>query len=297
MSSSIGRLRIPTRGIAAALLFMLTLGSAFGEVAVPPLKSPVTDLTQTLTPQQASSLEQSLRAFEARKGSQVAVLIVPTTEPESIEQYSMRVAESWKLGRKGVDDGVLFLVAKNDRTMRIEVGYGLEGALPDAVAKRIIRNDVTPLFRTGEFYLGLVAGIDRITRVIDGEPLPQPTLPERARRPGSDIGSILPVLLIGGFVVGSILRSIFGRFGGASIAGLGAGFIVWFIAGTLIVAIIGAVVAFLITLLSGGGGGLSGGSRRHHWGGMGGLGGGGFGGGGWSGGGGGFGGGGASGKW
>jgi uncharacterized protein len=231
----------------------------------------------------------------------VAVLLVPTVQPETIEQYSIRVAEAWKIGRKKVDDGVIFVIAKNDRDMRIEVGYGLEGALPDAIAKRIIRDDVTPHFRAGEFYLGIVAGTDRIMRTIDGEPLPAPTLAQRAQKPSSDIGSALPVLLIGALVVGGILRSIFGRFGGASLTSVAAGFIVWLLVGTVVAAIIAGIIAFFITLMGGGGSGWSnrrGGGWGGGFGGGGWSGGGGFGGGGgWGGGGGGFGGGGASGKW
>jgi len=282
------------------LLLLCAFGVAFADTPIPPLTSTVTDLTQTLTRDQVASLDQTLRAFETRKGSQVAVLIVPTVEPETIEQYSIRVAEAWKLGRKKVGDGAIFVVAKNDRKMRIEVGYGLEGALPDAIAKRIIRDDVAPHFKAGEFYLGIVAGTDRIMRTIDGEPLPEPSLTQRARKPGSDIGSALPVLLIVSLVVGGILRSIFGRFGGASLASAAAGFIVWLLVGTAAIAVIAAIIAFLITLFTGGGNGLS--SGRSGWGsgfGSGGWGGGGgsSSGGGWSGGGGGFGGGGASGSW
>ena len=134
----------------------------------------MTDLTETLTPDQTAKLEQKLAAFEARKGSQIAVLIVPTTQPEAIEQYSIRVAEQWKLGRKGVDDGALLLVAKDDRALRIEVGYGLEGALPDAIAKRIIEDIIVPRFKTGDFYGGIDAGVDAMIKVVDGEPLPPP---------------------------------------------------------------------------------------------------------------------------
>jgi uncharacterized protein len=281
------------RGWLACALMLISI-CALAETPIPRLTSPVTDLTGTLTPGQIASLDQSLRAFEARKGSQVAVLIVATTEPETIEQYSIRVADAWRLGRKGVDDGAIFLIAKNDRSMRIEVGRGLEGALPDVIAKRIIRDDVTPHFRTGEFYLGILAGTDRIMRTIDGEPLPQPSVMQRARKPGSDIGSALPILLIISMVVGGVLRSIFGRMGGASLASLAAGFIVWLLLGTLAFAAIAAVIAFFVTLIGGGGSGWSGGSRSG-WGG--GFGGGGGGGGGWSGGGGSFGGGGASGRW
>ncbi|MBC7984565.1 MAG: YgcG family protein, partial [Candidatus Obscuribacterales bacterium] len=228
-----------TCGLAA---LVLAASSGFAEVPVPPLQSPITDLTQTLTAEQVTSLDQTLRAFEQRKGSQVAVLIVPTTEPETIEQYSLRVAETWKLGRKDVDDGVIFLIAKNDRTMRLEVGYGLEGALPDAIAKRIIRDTVTPHFKRDEFYLGIVAGVDRVVRTIDGEPLPE--VKQRLRDSQSGLGSMMPVLLIIAFVIGGVLRSIFGRLGGASLAAGIAGVIVWMLVSTVAIAAIAGVAAF-----------------------------------------------------
>ena len=311
------------RHILLALLASLTFQQATAAVAVPPLRSPVTDLTHTLTRDQAASLEQTLRAFETRKGSQIAVLIVPTVAPETIEQYSTRVEQTWKLGRKDVSDSVILVIAKNDRKLHIEVGYGLEGALPDAIASRIIRESITPQFKSGEFYLGIVAGVDRILSAVSGEPLPEPTLVERARHPGSGLGGIIVVLLIAAIVVSKVLRSIFGRLGGASIAATGAGFIVWLLVGTIAVAVIAGIVTFLITLLTGGfgGGGFGGGGwtsgRRSGWGGgwgggLGGLGGlgsgswagggggwsgGSSGGGGWSGGGGSSGGGGASGSW
>jgi len=277
---------------------MAVASHANAEVAVPALRSPVTDLTQTLTPEQSAALEQALRAFEERKGSQIAVLLVPTTQPETIEQYSIRVADAWKIGRKGIDDGVIFLIAKNDRAMFIEVGTGLQGALPDVIASRIIRDAVTPHFKAGEFYLGITAGVDRIVRTIDGEALPPPK--RRAMNVDGHIGNALPVLLIGVFVVGGILRAIFGRFGGAALASGVVGFIVWLLVSTVIVAVIAGIIAFFVTLLGGGGGGRGGWSsgRRGGWGTGGGFGGGfGGGGGGWSGGGGGFNGGGASGRW
>lgn len=144
--------------------------AAWGEVAVPPLKARVTDLTGTLTDTQRSALESELQSFESRNGSQIAVLMVPTTQPEALEQYSMRVAEAWKLGKKGVDNGLLILVAKNDRKMRIEVGYGLEGVIPDAIAKRIIDDTIAPHFKQGDFSGGLMAGVQRIEGVIEGRP-------------------------------------------------------------------------------------------------------------------------------
>ena len=278
-------------GACLVLLSIVGAASAFAAVEVPALHARVTDLTHTLTPTQTATLEQTLQAFEERKGAQIAVLMLPTTDGEPLGDYSMRVVEAWKLGRKGVDDGVLFIIAKDDHEMRIEVGYGLEGALTDVQSKRIIRDVVTPYFKQGEFYLGIVAGTDRIMSAIAGEPLPEPTVTQRARRPGSDIGSLLPVLLVVTLVIGGILRAIFGRLGGAALASVATAFIVWLLVGTLFVAIIVAVVAFLMTLLGGGGSGWGG---RGGWGG--GFGGGGFGGG-FSGGGGGFGGGGASGRW
>ncbi len=279
-----------------ALAVLLLALPAWAQVAVPPLKSPVTDLTGTLTREQSASLEQMLHQFEARKGSQIAVLIVPTTEPEPIEQYSMRVAEQWKLGRKKIDDGAILVVAKNDRALRIEVGYGLEGALNDATTSRIIRELIVPRFREGDYFGGIGAGVDRMIRVIDGEPLPAPA--RSAPQAGGGIGQVLPVLLVLAVVVGAALRAILGRFPGAIAAGGAVGVIAWVLAGTLLVALIAAVLAFFFTLAGGGSG------RRYYGGFPGGFGGGGFGGGGgsfggggYSGGGGSFGGGGASGRW
>ena len=160
--------------LLVCLLPLMAQGAVEGEVQVPPLQQRVTDLTGTLTSQQQSELEASLAAFEARKGSQIAILLVPTTQPEDIAQYAIRVVDQWKLGRKGVDDGVLVLLAKNDRKSRIEVGYGLEGALNDATAKRIVMDVMSPHFKRGDFHAGLTAGVQAIEQVIDGEPLPVP---------------------------------------------------------------------------------------------------------------------------
>ena len=269
---------------------------AGAQAPVPPMGGRVTDQTGTLTDEQKSSLEQTLRSFEERKGSQVAVLIVPSTAPETIEQYALRVAEQWKPGRKNVDDGALLVVAKDDRTLRIEVGYGLEGALTDAASKRIISEIIVPRFRQEDFYGGISAGVDRILRVIDGEPLPNP----EERRPGGTrgIGAILPVIMILALVVGGLLHTVLGRVPGALVTGGAVSVLAWMLAGAISVALIAGVIAFLFTLLSGGmgGRGLGGGGLGGGFGG-GGFGGGGFGGGGFSGGGGGFGGGGASGNW
>lgn len=272
--------------LAFALCWSLVAGA---QVPVPPLTGRVTDQTATFTTEQRATLEQTLQAFEARKGSQIAVLIVPTTAPETIEQYALRVAEQWKLGRKNVDDGAVLVVAKDDRALRIEVGYGLEGALNDATSKRIISEIITPRFKQGDFYGGISAGVDQIIRVIDGEPLPKPK-----RKPAGDTADIqqyIPVIFILALVVGGVLRSVLGRFPGALVTGGAVALIAWLFVGTAFIALVAGVIALFFTLLGGGMGGHGIGS--HH----GGSGRGGFGGGGFSGGGGGFGGGGASGRW
>jgi len=281
--------------LAAALVFPRALPAA--EVEVPALKARVTDLTGTLAADQRAGLEARIAEFEARKGSQVAVLIVPTTQPEAVEQFAIRVFDQWKLGRKGVDDGLLILVAKNDRKLRIEVGRGLEGVIPDAVAKRIVSEVIAPRFREGDFYGGIDSGVDRILRAIDGEPLPPPKPRAQQTSQGDDWSTLLVVGLIIALVVGSLLRSIFGRFVGSGMVGAGAGALGYFMVGTIAALVVG-VAAFLISLLTGLAPGRgSGWSSGQSWG-HGGFGsGGGFGGGGFSGGGGGSAGGGASGSW
>lgn len=275
---------------AAALLLALPWAAA--EVAIPPLKARVTDLTATLTSEQRTALERELAAFEARKGSQIGVLIVLTTQPEAVEQYAVRVEEAWKLGRKGVDDGVLLLVAKDDHRLWIEVGYGLEGTLPDAIAKRIIEEEIVPRFKQGDFYGGISAGVGRIIKVIDGEPLPPP---KRASRQGTgvDFQSLLTIGFVLVFVVGGIVRAIFGRFLGSGIVGIVVGFIAYAFAGAVVALVVGAI-AFVLGLFGGtgyggrgyggwGGGGYSGGwsSGGGSWGGGGGMSGGGGAGGRW----------------
>lgn len=281
------------------LVLALSAVAASAEVAIPPLRSPVTDLTNTLTPEQAKALEQTSRAFEQRKGSQIAILILPTTRPEAIEQFSIRLAENWRIGRKGIDDGAIIVLALEDREVRIEVGYGLEGALPDMIASRIIREDMVPHLKRGEVYLALNAAVDRIIRLIDGEPLPPPPQSEPSGS-GSGLGNVFPLVLIIALVGGAFLRRIFGSFLGAGATGGLAGLFVFLMTRVLGIALVAGVIAFFFSLMGGGGGGLTRGRRTWGGGGFGGWGGGsswGGGGGGWSGGGGGFGGGGASGRW
>jgi uncharacterized protein len=273
--------------LAAAALGWLALAGA--QAPVPALTGRVVDQTGTLSPDQQATLEQTLASFEARKGTQIAVLVVRTTAPEPIEQFSIRVAEKWKLGRKKVDDGAILIVAKDDRTTRIEVGYGLEGVLTDLTTHRIIDEAMLPRFKDQDFYGGIAAGVEKMLQVVDGEPLPEPSR-SPAAVPG-DFGRFVPVVFILAIAVGGVLRSALGRVPGALVTGGAVAVIAWFVAGALSVALAAGVIALFVTLLGGGMGraGLVGYDRA-----MGGRGGGA---GGFSGGGGGFGGGGASGRW
>ncbi len=299
--------RLPGRllaGAAAALFPALLAFAAPGDpVAVPRLSARVVDQTGTLSTQQRDALEAKLRAFEQARGSQVAILLVPTLGGEPIEDFSTRVTDAWKLGRKDVDDGVLFVIAKQDHKMRIQSGRGVQGTLTDALSRRIIDEIVAPRFRGGDFAGGIDAGTDAILKAVAGEELPLPA----ARKPAhgsSGFGSFTDFIWVAFFVVpvaGVILRSVLGRFLGAGATSGVTGLAAWLIFGSLAFGIVAALLAFVFTLLAGnvaarggrpggwGGGGFTGG----------GFGGGGFsgGGGGFSGGGGGFDGGGASGSW
>jgi uncharacterized protein len=281
------------------------LASAQALVPVPPLTGRVIDLTGILSGDAVNRIEAELAALELHKGSQIVVLVVPTTHPEEIEQYGIRAAEQWKLGRKGVDDGAILLVAKDDRRVRIEVGYGLEGALPDAIANRIVDETIAPHFRGGDYDGGIEAGVKQMIAVVDGEPLPEP---DRRWERHSGMHNVLPLALIVVVVASGLLRALFGRLGGSLATGGLAGAIAWLLTHVIALGAGAGVLAFLFALLLGanrgwstGFGGAAGG-----WGGMlgggfgrgfGSGGGGGGGGGGFTGGGGRFGGGGASGSW
>jgi uncharacterized protein len=277
-------------------LFSLFAGVAPGAdssglVAIPSLTARVTDLTATLSGDQKAVLEQQLADLEVRKGAQLVVLILPTTQPEAIEQFSIRLFDAWKVGRKGVDDGVMLIVAKDDRRLRIEVGYGLEGALNDATAKRIISETITPFFKNGDFPGGINAGVTAIVKIIDGE-----QLPELSGVAGSgakmNITDMPEGLLIGVLVAvvlgGTVLRHLLGNLVGCGLVGCLTGGLGWLFVGGMSGIIGGALLGIFLAIfgldivLSGI---FSGGGR------------GGSGGGGFSGGGGSGGGGGASGSW
>ena len=266
---------------------------------VPALSARVTDLTSTLSAAERASLESKLAAFEQATGAQMAVLLVPTTLPEPVEAYAIRVADAWKIGRKGRDDGVLLVVAKDDRRLRLEVGYGLEGAIPDAVAKRIVAEDVAPRFREGRYADGIDAAADRVIAIVGKGEAPPPQRVSRGPR-GLSLETIALLALVVVPAVGGILKTIFGKLGSATVGAGIAGGITWLVLGSLALAIGAAVIAWIAILLVGGVGSAATGRRGGGvWlpGGGGWGRGGGLGGGGWSGGGGGFGGGGASGGW
>jgi uncharacterized protein len=292
--------------VAIALLAVLGAAGAVpwdpprdGLQSVPPLHARVTDLTGTLSASERQAVEEKLADWEARTTNQLAVLIVPTTKPEPIEQYAIRVAEAWKIGQKGKDNGAILLIAKDDKQIRLEVGYGFEGVLTDLTSRRIIAETIAPLFSKGQFAAGINAGIDRIISVVgEGKPLPEAEPRRRAPSHGFDIGTLALILLVAVPAIGAILRRILGNVGG-SVVGAGiVGGAAWLFAGSLLIAAIAAIVALIVISFSGLGG--RGGPGLWVPGGGGGFGGGGFGGGGgggFSGGGGSFGGGGASGGW
>jgi uncharacterized protein len=286
-------------GLAAAVALLAGAPLAVAEVPVPPLRARVTDLTGTLSAPQRQALGSRLADFERAKGSQVAVLMLPSTQPETPVQYGVRVYDEWKLGRKGLGDGVLILVAKDDRRVWIVTGRGAEGPLPDAAVKRIVEEDITPRFKQGDFYGGIHAGAERIMRVLEGEPLPPPRHAGQQSPLFEHIEWIIPALIIL-MIAQSILNALFGRALGSGLTGGVAGLLAWLVVGSLLVGVIVGVIALVFGLFagafrhgSGWGGGWSAGGGDSG----GGFGGGDFGGGGFSGGGGDTAGGGAGGSW
>ncbi|MHC2256574.1 uncharacterized protein ACVILK_006266 [Bradyrhizobium embrapense] len=239
--------------VARVILIALLLGfvcPAWAEVAVPQLTGRVVDQTGTLSASDVASLNDRLKDLETRKGSQIAVLIVPTTGEETIEQFSIRVAEAWKIGRKKVDDGALFVVAKSDRHLRIEVGYGLEGVLSDVVTHRIIDQDITPKFKAGDFAGGISAGVDRMIRLINGEHLPAPE-PEHWQGP-SLVDFANPVVIFVVIIAASVLRAMLGRLLGSVATGGIVGVFTWMVAGSLATAMVIGLFAAVAALIFGG---------------------------------------------
>jgi uncharacterized protein len=290
------------RPAIAALLLMIVASVMGGGAraqsltAIPALEAHVTDATGTLTAAEQAQLEQKLADFEARKGVQIAVLLVPTTASEDIEQYSIRVVEAWKLGRRHVDDGALLLIAINDHTLRIESGRGLEGVLTDAIDERITQDTMVPLLRQGQHFAAITAGADQMMRIISQEPLPPPD--QSWKRPRPQHWNLLPVSIFVFLFGSAVMRSVFGRILGALLTGAGLGVLVFVMTQVLAMALGAGLVAGLLALIGVGTGWSSGGFGGGGFGGgFGGGGGGGSAGGGFSGGGGTFAGGGASARW
>lgn len=282
--------------LALAALCAAGLALAQPLQPVPALQARVTDLTATLSAAQARALEDRLAAFEAAHGSQIVVLLVRSTAPEDIAAYAFRVADAWKIGRENVDDGVILIVAKNDRRVRIEVGRGLEGAIPDAAAARIIREYITPRFRAGDFAGGINDAVGVLRDLVNGESLPPPLAEEPAT--GAETSTILLMSAFAGFFVAGLLQWVhFGLRG--VLTGLAGGWVASALDGSLFLVIAGAVIAGLLGMFvrTTGGGRYASGGGSGTFGGWSGGSGGGSSGGGFSGGGGGFSGGGASGSW
>ena len=293
------------RALAALLLAVLLpwhTVSAQALQPVPALTARLIDQTQTLSPEQAAAIESRLREIEEKSGSQVVVLMVPSTSPEDIAPYAYRVASTWKIGRKDVGDGLLIVIAKNDRRMRMEVARALEGAIPDLAASRIIEQQMGPHFRQNDYAGGILAALDQVAARIAGEQLPAPTSSTPIQTSQNvDLEGLAIFLFFAVMVIAPVIRRIFGRKMGSVIVGGGAGFLAFIFTTSFILAGAAGVIALLVTLLANGsgGGGRGGGGPFIGGGGFGGgRGSGGFGGGGFSSGGGGsFGGGGASGSW
>jgi len=287
--------------------FLLALGLLPGAWAqgnvllpVPPLKARVTDAGRILDASARDALEAKLAGFEQAHGSQIAILLVASTKPEPIEDFAHRVGEAWQIGRKGVGDGLLVVVARDDKRVRIDVARALEGAVPDIAAKRVIREEMAPRFAQGDFSGGLDAGLNALFKLIAGEALPPPrggTPPGARSSDNNDLEGLLMFGLIGLLVGGSILKAVFGRAAGSFIGAVGAGVIAWIVAGSVLVALAIAAVALIFLLITGSGRRGYGGGLGDGFGGIGGSTSAGNSGGFLSGGGGDFGGGGASGGW
>lgn len=286
-----------------ACLLMLGMARAHadpsGEVlAVPPLSGHVIDQTQTLSAPQTQALEAKLMAFEQGKGTQLVILMVPSTLPEDIAAYAQRVGDTWKIGRRDVGDGLLLVVAKQDRRVRIEVAKTLEGAVPDLAASQIIERAIKPAFKAGDYAGGLHQGVDQLIARIQGENLPLPAARSQQGEEGFQFNDLIVFGLIGVPLLFGVLSSLLGRKAGALTTGLISGGLVWLVTTSMLMALGAWVVSSLLALAFGNGGrggpgGWGGPPMGGGWGG----GGGGLGGGWSSGGGGDFGGGGASGNW
>lgn len=266
MTARLGIWRLPVRMLLLLAVWMsVCIHAAEGDPQpVPKLDKRVTDQTATLSSAEEARIEARLKAFEVKKGAQIAVLIVGTTQPETIFDYAVRVTDAWKLGRKDVDDGVLFVIAKNDRKLQILTGRGTQGVLTDAMSKRIITEVVAPKFRANDFAGGIDDGVAKIIDVLQGEALPPPPEKRATVQQGASVESFLVLGVLAALFVGPLLRSMLGRFLGASATAGVTGAAAWWLAGGLLFPVIAAAIIFFIVLFMGamnfsrgGGGGFS----------------------------------------
>ncbi len=289
--------------VALWLMGLLAFAPAWAQSPVPALSGHVVDITATLSAQAQQAMEAKLAAFERQRGTQIVVLMVPTTQPEDIASYANRVANSWKIGRRDVGDGLLLIVALNDRKVRIEVAKTLEGTIPDLAAMRVIDTAITPAFKQADYLGGLNAGVDQLMAHVAGEKLPLPTPPKERSSDGFRWMDSLVFLFFVVPVVGAVARRMLGVLPGAVATGGLMGFVAYLVTASLVLAVPAALLAMVLTLVSGASGAVKAQGWRRGGGGPGGwsAGGGGLGGGSVggmrSGGGGDFGGGGASGRW
>lgn len=237
-----------TAMVCCALL--LGLAMALAQQAVPELSAHVIDNTGTLNTQQVQQLENRLTTFEQSRGSQIVLLLVGTTAPEDIASYANRVANAWKIGRRGVGDGILIIVAKSERKVRIEVAKTLEGAIPDLMAKRIIDETITPRFKQGDFAGGLEAATGQIMLLIGGEALPAPEPIPTSGNAGFDLVDLALFVFFAVPVFGGLIRGVLGTKLGALVTGTGVGALALFFTASLLIASMAGVVALLITLFS-----------------------------------------------
>jgi uncharacterized protein len=233
-----------------ALLGGLPAGPALAVQAVPALSARVIDQTGTLRAEQLRALEARLQAFEEAKGTQIVVLMVPTTAPEDIVDYAQRVGDAWKIGRKEVGDGLLVVIAKNDRTLRIATSKTLEGAVPDLAARQVIDRAMTPRFREGDFAGGIEAGLDQLMALVRGEKLPEPQAAGQSTSDGSGWMGLLALCFFVIPPVARLLGLLIGRKAAALLTGAGVGALAWLISASVLIGVGAALMAGLFALAS-----------------------------------------------
>ena len=237
-------------GLALALASLQGLAHSQALQAIPPLSARIIDTTATLKAEQVQAIEARLRAFEVARGTQIVVLMVPTTAPEDIADFTQRVGDAWKIGRRDIGDGLLLIIAKNDRTLRIAPAKALEGAIPDLAARQVIDRSIAPRFREGDFAGGIDAGLSRLMALVAGEALPEPRGASGAAKSASDWTDALVLLLVAVPVLARRLTGWFGRKLACLVTGLGAGLLTWASGAGLILVLLSVPLAVLWGLMA-----------------------------------------------